>query len=652
MKRIITVLIAVFAAACSICAASKDYVLVSPDGRIVLTAGWTDKGLSYYLEYDGRLQYHSAPLTMNVGDHLWGGPEERIRKDVRKSFEAPVSFPVPRKYSQSVEKYNSMTLVFRDYDVEFRAYDDGVAYRFIGKADRCEKVYGETSGYRFSEDYESYVLLTKDLQCWYEEDYTISRLSDLPKDRLTLTPVMVTTENARLLISESDLHEYSGSYLRAVDGGFDIALSAYPASQELRERGSKRYVTSREDYIVECGMRRSFPWRVTGVFPLGNDATILDSELIYLLADRTTDDFSWVKPGKLLWDWWNCNNIIGVDFKAGINTATYMYMIDYAAEHGFEYVLFDEGWSGRNDLLTLNPNVDMPSLCRHAGEKGVGVCLWSNWVTMDRQLEEALDLMASWGVKGVKVDFMERNDVEMVRFYERVAKAAAQRKMLVNFHSSYPADGLHARYPNVMTREGVVGLEYNKWSERATPKHQLIIPYLRQWASGMDFTPGSMVNTQKKFFRIRHDDPMSQGTRCHHMAMYVVYESPLQMLSDSPSKYDASPHWLPFLEEVPAVWDDTIPLWGTIGENIAVARRSGDRYFVGAMSSGDAEDAVIELNFLPEGDWEMKIWEDGVNAWKNAVDYRFSTRQVKAGDKVSVRFAPAGGYVAIIERKS
>jgi alpha-glucosidase len=269
---------------------------------------------------------------------------------------------------------------------------------------------------------------------------------------------------------------------------------------------------------------------------------------------------------------------------------------------------------------------------------------------MDRQLTDALDLLASWGVKGIKVDFMERNDAEMVNFYERVAREAAARQMLVNFHSSYPADGLHAKYPNVMTREGVVGLEYNKWSERATPKHQLIIPYLRQWASGMDYTPGSMVNTQKKFFRVRHDDPMSIGTRCHHIAMYVVYESPLQMLSDSPSKYDMSPELLPFLESVTTVWDETFPLWGTIGEDIAVARRNGNVYYIGAMSAGDESEKDISLSFLPDGEWKMTIWKDGINAGKNAVDYKKTEMTVTSETVIPIWFAPNGGFVAIVER--
>ena len=643
-------MIAALVAAWSMQVEAKTYRLTSPDGRNVVTVEYGPDGLKYSLSHDGEHQFVTTPLSMKVGESWWGAPGDRVRKVSRRNVENAVSFPVPRKYASTVERYSSMLLAFRDYDVEFRAYDDGVAYRFIGKTAGSGKVYAETSGYRFDEDYEAYVLLTKDLQCWYEEDYTVAKLSELPKERISLTPLMVTTGNARLLFSESDLHDYSGSYLVTAQDGFDLALSAYPAEQELRERGSKRLVTAREDHIVECGLCRTFPWRVAGVFPLGNDAAILGSELICLLGERTSEDFSWVRPGKVLWDWWNCNNIYGVDFKAGINTETYRYLIDYAAAHGFEYVLFDEGWSGKNDLLTLNPAVDMPALCSYAQEKGVGVCLWSNWVTIERQLCEALDLMASWGVKGIKVDFMERNDAEMVNFYERVAREAASRKMLVNFHSSYPADGLHALYPNVMTREGVVGLEYNKWSERATPKHQLIIPYLRQWASGMDFTPGSMLNTQKKFFRIRHDEPMSQGTRCHHMAMYVVYESPLQMLSDSPSKYDENPKWLPFLEKVPSVWDETFPLLGVIGENIAVARRSGDTYYLGVMAAGDASSVTVDLDFLPEGEWTMTIWEDGINAGKNAVDFRHSSRKVESGATVPVTLAPNGGFVAMFER--
>ena len=493
--------------------------------------------------------------------------------------------------------------------------------------------------------------MTKELQNWYEEDYTIAPLSALPEDMMSLTPLMVTTDNSYLLFAEADLYDYSGSYLRPVEGGFDLVWSDYPSKEEFFDGTNKLYAVERYDYIVKCNVARTFPWRVVGTFDKGAEIDMMSSDLIYLLSEKTAEDYSWVKPGKVLWDWWNNNNIYGVDFKAGINTATYMYMVDYAAAHGFEYILIDEGWSGRDDLLTLNPETDIPAVCRYAQGKGVGVCLWAKWINVDRQLDEAFDLMKSWGVKGVKIDFMDRNDAIMVNFYERVAKKATECRMLVDFHGSYPNEGMRAKYPNLMTREGVVGLEYNKWSERATPGHQLIIPYLRQWVGPMDFTPGSMLNAQKDCFRISNIEPMSQGTRCHHMAMYVVYESPLQMLSDSPTKYDENPQWLPFLEIVPSVWDETFPLWGQIGKNIAVARRSGDRYFVGAMSAGAPESAQISLDFLPEGEWMVKCYEDGLNAEKNGKDYRTSSRTVTNKDVLAVGFASNGGFVAVFEKR-
>ena len=276
---------------------------------------------------------------------------------------------------------------------------------------------------------------------------------------------------------------------------------------------------------MKCGLDRAFPWRVTGIFD--DDASILGSELIYLLSDKTRNDYSWVRPGKVLWDWWNHNNIYGVDFKAGINTATYLYMVDFAAEHGIEYLLIDEGWSERDDLLTLNPEVDMPAVCRHAAEKGVGIMLWAKWINVDRQLDEAFEMMRSWGVKGVKIDFMDRNDAKMVNFYERVARKAEECRMLVDFHGSYPNEGMRAKYPLLMTREGVVGLEYNKWSDRATPRHDLIIPFLRMWVGPMDYTPGAMLNAQRESFRVNAVEPMSQGTRVHQLAMYVVSRKPV-----------------------------------------------------------------------------------------------------------------------------
>ena len=306
-----------------------------------------------------------------------------------------------------------------------------------------------------------------------------------------------------------------------------------------------------------------------------NASSILQSELIYLLSEEKEQaaDYTWVKPGKVLWDWWNDRNIYHINFKSGINTDTYLYLVDYAAKHHIEYVLIDEGWSARNDLLTLNPDVDIPRICEYATEKGVGIQLWSKWVNIMRQMDEAFAQFSKWGVKGVKIDFMDRNDAKMVNFYEQVAIKATQYKLLVDFHGSYPNEGMRRKYPNLMTREGVIGLEYNKWSKRATVTHDVIIPYLRMWVGPMDYTPGAMLNAHPETFYENQHEPMSQGTRSHQLAMYVVYESPLQMISDSPTKYDKNLRSFEFIKSIPTTWDETVPLEGEVGEYIALARR-------------------------------------------------------------------------------
>lgn len=625
---------------------SKSYVLNSPDGLNRLTVMEEDGKLSFTLHRGGLLQFTSVPLSMQAGERCWGR-EDRVRKVSRNEVDGQVDFTVPRRFASMRNRYNSMILELKDCALEFRAYDDGVAYRFVGRRGGMLP-FNETGGYRFPEDVSTCALLTSELQNWFEEDYTEAPLSALPSDKLCINPLMVRTANSILLFADADLYNYPGSYLRPCGNGLDLVLAGYPSKEEYFDGTNKLYAAERFDYVVKCDAARSFPWRVVGTFE--KETELLTSELIYLLSTPATADFSWINPGKVLWDWWNNNNIYGVDFKAGINTATYKYMVDYAAVHGFEYILIDEGWSAKDSLLELNPQTDIPQICRYAGEKGVGVCLWAKWINVDRQMDEAFALMASWGVKGVKIDFMDRNDAKMVNFYEAVAAKAAEYHMLVDFHGSYPNEGMRAKWPNLMTREGVLGLEYNKWSDRATPRHQLIVPFLRQWLGPMDYTPGSMLNAQPECFRSVNQEPMSQGTRCHQMAMYVVYESPLQMLSDSPSKYDENPLWLPFLEKVPTVWDETLPLWGEFGRKIAVVRRSGDLYYIGAMCAGEGFEAELSLDFLPEGEWNITAYSDGLNASKNAKDYTLEHLKATSGDVLKLNFAPNGGFVAIIEK--
>lgn len=648
MKRVVlAVLLSAFCI--SLSAVNKSVTLRSPDQKNVVEIQYAGNAFRYSLFREGTLIFTTEQISLKVGDKLWTGLDQ-TPKIVRKSVSSTVVPSVNRKMREIKEEYNQIVFSYSRYDLEFRSYNDGIAYRFVGKKDSVEEIGSEKSGFRFKEDCLSYTLLTKNLQNWFEENYTLRKLSDLPKDSLSIVPVMVEASNCNVLLAEANVRDYACSYLRPNGEGFDYVSADYPKEESFFDGTNKIYATSRYDYVVKSTSKRSFPWRVAGVFDKGKDAEMLHSELIYLLSDRTTVDYSWIKPGKVLWDWWNHNNIYNVSFKAGINTQTYLYMVDYAAEHGFEYVLIDEGWSAKDDLLTLNSATDIPKICQYAENKGVGICLWAKWINVDKQLEEAFDMMSSWGVKGVKIDFMDRNDAKMLSFYERVAKKATEKKLLVDLHGSYPSDGLSAMYPNLMTREGVLGLEYDKWSNRATPSHQLIIPFLRQWVEAMDFTPGAMLNVQPEQFRINAEEPMSQGTRCHQMAMYVVYESPLQMISDSPSKYDENSPWLPFLRKVPTTWDETIPLFGEVGKNLAVARRKDGDFYVGVMSAESARDTVIDFSFLPEGCYSMKCYFDGVNADSNARDYSVQTVAVNNSTRFPFHLARNGGFVGVITK--
>ena len=630
-------------------AAQKTEILSSPNGKNVVTIAGIGKKLNYSVTNNGEVVLAPSSFSVTVDGSEWG---KKIRpgKIIRKSVNESVSFVVPRKYKKCQNRYNEVVLCYKKYNIEFRAYDDGIAYRFVGKEDVTGEVNSEDICYNFDKDYSSYTLLTKNLQNWFEENYTIKNLGTLPQDSFSIIPAMVATDHCNILLAEANLYNYPGIYLRPNGHGFNGVQAEYPKVEKYFDGTNKIYATKREKYIVKTTLKRNFPWRLMGILNNNNDAEILKSELIYLLSDKTREDYSWIKPGKVLWDWWNHNNIYGVDFVAGINTSTYKYMIDFAASQNIEYILIDEGWSGRDNLLELNPAVDIQGICKYAREKEVGVMLWAKWINIDKQLEESFNLMKTWGIKGVKIDFMDRNDAKMVNFFERVAKKAAECHFLIDFHGSYPNEGMRAKYPLLMTREGVLGLEYNKWSERATPKHDLIIPYLRMWVGPMDYTPGAMLNAQPECFRINQTEPMSHGTRVHQLAMYVIYESPLQMLSDSPTKYMENKECFEFLKAVPSVWNETIPLFGEIGRNIGVARKSGNQYFIGIMGGDESQDIKLDLSFLPDGKYRMKAYKDGINAEVNAKDYQYFEKDMSTGETIGIHLARGGGFAAIIEK--
>jgi alpha-glucosidase len=404
-------------------------------------------------------------------------------------------------------------------------------------------------------------------------------------------------------------------------------------------------------YIAVTKGTRTFPWRVLGVAE--KDGDLITNPLVYLLSKPSQiQDTSWIKPGKVAWDWYNANNIYGVDFESGINTATYKYYIDFASKHGIEYVILDEGWYKLGDLLSIVPAIDMPALLAHAKEKNVRLVPWVSWKTLDDQLEPAMAQFERWGVAGLKVDFMQRDDQKVMDFYHRVCREAAKRKMFLDFHGGIRPAHLTRTWPNLLTTEGVLGLEQFKGGNASDPEHNVTIPFTRMFVGPFDYTPGAMRNASKKSFKSIFDQPMSMGTRCQQLAMYVVFESPLQMLADNPSSYLAEPQVMEFLGPVPSVWDETRVLAAQMGDYVAVARRRGRDWWIGAMTDFTGRELEIALDFLPEGAFRLDAYEDGVNAARWASDYRRRKSEANRSTRLKIKLAPGGGWAARVSPAS
>ncbi len=550
--------------------------------------------------------------------------------------------------------YNELLLNFREgYSLAFRAYDEGVAYRFItAYPENSLEVIAETVAFHFEENHRLFwpVESSPTFQSHYEAAYRDIRLGDLAMDQYGSLPMLLETrQGTQLLITEADLYDYPNLFLFGT--GANSLRGVQPkAILETYKRGDRaEVIASNADYIAMTRGSRSFPWRVMVV--ASEDRELLENELVYKLSSPCLlAETDWIRPGKVAWDWWNANNIYGVDFRAGINTETYKYYIDFASEFGLEYVILDEGWSASTlDLSTGNPELNIEELFAYAENKDVGIILWVLWNALDKDLEATLDRFAGWGARGIKVDFMVRADQDMVNYYERVAAEAAKRELLVNYHGAYKPSGLNRKYPNVVNYEGVKGLENSKWEEAVSPWHDVVLPFTRMVAGPMDYTPGAMINANKENFRAVFTQPMSQGTRAHQAAMYVLYDAPLQMLCDNPSNYLKEPEYTRFLAEIPVSWDQTIGLPSRVGEYVVMARRQGDVWYLGAMTNWDTRTLEIDPSFLGNGTFQIDYLEDGPNADRHAADYRMSTRTLQPGEKISIKMAPGGGWVAILK---
>lgn len=585
--------------------------------------------------------------------------------------------------------YQQLLLSCNGYDVEFRVYLNAAAYRIIPKK-MINKVVNETSEYRFAGDYQSFVPYVNDNRegerwCYsFESYYDEAPLSKMYQDSLAITPLAVCLpEGKKAVVMESDVENYPGMYLlkgtsttAASTASASHASSAYslhaafppyPLKEEIGGYNCLNLVpTERANYIAEKVTR--LPWRI--VLVTDEDKQLVGNDIAKLLGPQCRiKDTSWIKPGKVAWDWWNNTNITGVDFRAGINTETYKYFVDFAKKNGLEYIIIDEGWSDPEDLLIFSDKMDMAGIIDYAKQNGVGVILWSSWRNLiqrgHEKMEEIMKHYGDMGVKGFKVDFFDRDDQKAINSVYEVAECAAKHHLLLDLHGMRPF-GVQFAYPNIVNFEGVKGLENSKWEPRVgdgplhdQPRYDVTIPFLRALPGSFDYTPGAMVNAVRSQFFGNNDHPMSQGTRVHQMAMYTIFDAPLQMLADSPTKYMQNQECTDFIAQIPTVYDQVVPLDGKLGEYVVVAKRKGARWYIAAMNNWQARDLTLDLsllmkmnektNKLEKLNGRANIFADGINADREATDYKHTYQQVTNSDKLQIHLAPGGGWTAIVE---
>lgn len=663
MRKLI-LMISAAVLAFSAVAAPKTYELASPDGTLKAEVVLNGTDITYSVLKDGKAVLAPSRIAMQLADGTAYDGAVKLRKAERTSVNGTLQAPFYKK-SQVRENYYQLTLKFKTFDLVFRAYDAGVAYRFVSGSKAPFKVLSETAQFAFPEDWNMFVPYVKDKKPTLEEQfynsfenlYVHGALSSWDKERLAFVPLMVESpEGYKVNIMESALMDYPGMYLYNGDADSSLEAVFAPYPKEIRQGGHNNLqgeVQSREDYIAAYDGAVAFPWRIVNVS--AQDKEMLDNDLVWLLGEPADPqaDWSWVKPGKVAWEWWNNWHVTGVDFKVGVNNDTYKYYIDFASKYGIEYVILDEGWAvnGKADLFNVVPEIDIRELCDYAAQRNVGIVLWAGYWAFDKDMEKICSHYAQMGVKGWKIDFMDRDDQMMVDFYTRAAAMAAKYHQFVDFHGAYKPCGLNRTYPNVLNYEGVHGLEQMKWSKVGTDQltYDVTFPYIRMAAGPVDYTQGAMRNYNYRWYKPCYVDPVSQGTRCHQLGMYVVFESPFNMLCDSPQHYEQEKECTEFIAKIPTVWDETVALDGKVGEYIVMARRHGDKWYVGGIAGQKARIVTLDLNFLGEGDWKVELFKDGVNVQRHAEDYHRTFGPAEG--TMTVEMAPGGGFAAIFTKE-
>jgi len=639
---------------------AKEVSVCSPDGSVCITVS-DSPTLQYSLAVDGKIAVCNSEIGLMTD--LKAG-KVRMRKVSRSSSDKIIRTPYYKK-SEIRDCYNEAVLDFGLFELAVRAYDDGCAWRFISKSAKPFKVYKEKWDVNLPDDSNLWInysniksdSIQEQFASSQENVYSNCRISEWDPKRIAITPLLVSRPELNLTLAEADVIDYPGLYFQNADGSRSLKalFPPVPDSFKLKDTGITKNIIEKvvttKDYIADCTPGFEFPWRIIGVNR--SQASLLDSDMVQRLARPASEDFdwSWVKPGKVAWDWWSAVTLDGVDFKSGINTKTYKYFIDFAAEYGLEYVIMDGGWSVRAaaDLMQVVPEINLEEIISYGKSKGVGIILWAGFAPFRDNMEEVCRHYSEMGVKGFKVDFHNRDDQAMMRYYREAAETCARYKLLIEFHGCSKPTGLQRTYPNAINFEAVFGLEMTKFDKKIPDDfvtNEVTMPFLRMYVGPVDYTPGAMRNAAKSDFIYSLSKPMSQGTRCRQIAEYIVFFAPLQMLCDSPTTYQSEPECTEFISKIPVIWDETVALEGNVGEYLALARRKGNIWYVAAMNGWDSVSKEICFSFLKEGKYRIEEMKDGKNSATIATDYSHSNGEIQAGDKIKVNLAPGGGYIA------
>ncbi|HXB05821.1 MAG TPA: glycoside hydrolase family 97 protein [Puia sp.] len=623
-----------------------------------------DKSVTVHIKVDAAIQWSAEQdgqpiiLPSTIALHLGSGETLGENPKVTNVQTLPVDEtfnPINYKESTIKNQYTQLTLTCKgDYALVFRVYNDAVAYRFTAKRKGDLLIKSEDANFNFAADDKAFIPIQwdyrrgKNFNSSFEALYHEITLSQFPKDSLAFLPLLVDIgQDKKVVILEADLDDYPGMYLHQNETGKGLSGVYAPYPLDAALAGINYIPGSRADYIAKTTGTRSFPWRVIAISR--HDKDLLAQDIVQKLsAPPKITDLSWIQPGQVAWDWWNNWNITHVDFKAGINTETYKYYIDFAAANHLQYIIMDEGWSNDLDLLQIKPVINLREIIDYGKQKGIGVILWATWYAVDKQMDTVFQKYAAMGVKGFKIDFIDRDDQVAIASTFAIAEKAARYKLLVDYHGTSKPAGLPRTWPNVIGYEGVKGLENFKWADEDQPRYVVSIPFIRMMAGPMDYTPGAMRNATKATYRAISDNPMAKGTRCQQLAEYIVFDAPLQMLSDNPTIYKREQECTDFITHIPTTFDQTVPLDGRVGEWLAIAHRKGKDWFIGAMTNWTPREMTIDCSFLPEGTYEAEIFKDGVNADRDATDYKKETIRLHSGDKLNIQLAGGGGWVARI----